>query len=1731
MSGSETSFLSGIEGAPATPAPSALAVLRSSANTLGFRTPANDVIDIILSSLRFSTASEFRPLRQEWNSPTIATLAKTVKEWIMKPEDGNCVDLARASRGSDFHNQLMVSMTTMECEYEFSIPVITAILMVWLTSDDKNSGRRLRVRNAAQEWMHSPTSSTISSSGEVDIDDSPDAFTKQLGDPDFSKSPGFLWLTGDDWTAAWASLLQRMLSNLLSAEDNAVDLPALKDAWTKTSQGTLDIPSFLDTEASAYRLYCTALTTCGLPHPTNFDRVTNLVSNAAPVVQQEVSHGIRKRGLLVHKISYVDIRVRLMNIHKKQSLRLPWEVESSATAAACSTPPTASLDPTAPGRGTSSADNDSKKRNRRSKGRSSKSAKDSKTGDRPANPNPNKVQSPCKFCSKRGHSEADCWYNPANSGGVPSTSSGATAQASSTGHVQQQPLSQPVRTATAPAKGKGKGKNGGKANQRADGGPSSSSSSAVVTGKAADGSSHPQPQPSSSSSTISDEKSRPVTRSITGKLPSPPANAPTLALSYTVPCLTTAPTATPSFVSFCPLLGERKTPYEAIIDTASFYTLSGREVLDIDGVSTVQGAAMPSVNCFNGQSVQLQQQVNLPLSMRSVCGATTNFTVTAYICDTPMLRPGQLLLGLQSLAQMRASVDICNNVLVIGGCGLQVPLCPAPHKVGAYPLLGPSTWSVGDIMSSFEMPVANFQMDDHHPLIRPPRWTVDPSRRIALDALLRQLVEEGVIEPLPGTDYPFTHVSRAFPIRKRADDFRLVVDFRAVNRRVITHDADLAHYTDSVTAFLQSIPSTARFYGTVDVSSAFHRISISSSAQWCCGLTDGAGNFYRYLRLPQGLRCSPAWWCYCIQYALSCFLGCDISQLSGRGYAVYMDDILVYGDDIDTCKERYDTLLRLLHHLQLPVNTAKSQEPSTRVDICGMTLEGGTWRMNSDHFNEVVALRERRPASPAALRSALGVLQYNRILWTTDCPDQSLSVLCAPFYELLAHYDSLGQGRSKRVKLRWDDDLDSQWSTIFDHASDHHLVIYRLGELSDPGTIFVLTTDASECGAAGCLFRVKRPPNSDHLNHQYLDDNGEVLDSWSERFTGSSLRWPIYDREAYAIVRSLERYKGIICGSIPQKGAGASKSVEHYDFAVLSDNSTAIQHWRDMAFPADGIRGRRWLSWADRIWPIYHYDILWKHIAGTSNHLADMLSRTVDHLVPISPTEHVFALSTSALGTADDDLLSQLLSNDEFIARVLELQQSDVTTEYCKVKLSDVRSYLLSQDTGNASHEDLDGDEDHQGAACFALSEHSQPSHYEAVESLIRTNRFMVSESQLLYFRVPDKNDPTEVHLALYLPAGGDFRDYIHLTYRPVDDTAASSTSPKGNPPPPGPLSLRSFICWLVHDVPAHIGRAKTYNDLRKYCWFPSLSKFIKQYCKRCPDCAPAQLPRHDATPPIARALPSARFSYLAIDHFDPHRPPVDGFSHVLTITDYSTSLTVFSLVRDCSSVEAARAIYFDWIANYGWPLSISSDNASCFSSKVWAALGSLCGIKLPHCPPYHPQSNIAERRNRDLRRLLDKFPHDRWDVLCKVAQQSLNFYTVATDRPTPAQLTLGATDIRASPLALFIPDPLRGGMGTTTSDADVNQYNDLKNMVSTVTKRIDEWLAERVSIGTDERQRAADARAISSGSSDIFPLQADQQSGTYIIELDSDANGSPSTTIVSGDQLVPYDGVDYHEP
>ncbi|KAF4714801.1 hypothetical protein FOZ62_014138 [Perkinsus olseni] len=107
--------------------------------------------------------------------------------------------------------------------------------------------------------------------------------------------------------------------------------------------------------------------------------------------------------------------------------------------------------------------------------------------------------------------------------------------------------------------------------------------------------------------------------------------------------------------------------------------------------------------------------------------------------------------------------------------------------------------------------------------------------------------------------------------------------------------------------------------------------------------------------------------------------------------------------------------------------------------------------------------------------------------------------------------------------------------------------------------------------------------------------------------------------------------------------------------------------------------------------------------------------------------------------------------------------------------------------------------------------------------------------------------------------------------------------------------------------------------------------------------------------------------------------------------------------------------------------------------------------------------------------------------------------------------------------------------MSTTTSDADFNHFNDLKNIISTVTKRIDEWLPKRVSIGADERQRAADARVIPSLLEATLPATVvrciNPESGTYIIDLDSDSNGSPSTTIVSGDQLVPHDGVDYHEP
>ncbi|EER16317.1 gag/pol/env polyprotein, putative [Perkinsus marinus ATCC 50983] len=1707
--------------------PSATALFRQKANTEGFLVPNEDPVQVLCNSLQFSTNSTFDTIRRQWRCANIATLATNVKYWL-----DDDIDLSKCS-SCELQAFMQKSLSTMEFEYEFTLPVITMVVIVWLTDiNQKNHIRRSLVVSSLQAWFVNPSNCATSQ----DIE----SMCRSTGSVDYYTSPGYSLLMSDAWESSWTDIFSVIMHHLMKNEEYTLDVNTLRVDWLKVYQRGRSLAIYISEEKEKFEKYADALVRLSISLPSDYDRVVNLVRKADQSARKFISKHIRDKRLAVHKLSYESCRQLLLQHHRSSTLLLPWEdkkdrgpkgdpidqTHSSSTVSAMADKVTTEDHPD---------DNPHK-------GKPAKKTDATKSS-----------RSPCKWCHKRSHTEDACWYNPINMGGAPAGSSTSTSHLPSSSTSSPQPQSTAVTTTTSSMTGlPPKPSSISSPSLRPEMRESSSSPSSSTSQPA------PAPKKAGKSQKPAEKSSGtqdgPITRSQTGKLPSPTAT------TFAVGHASTSSLHSASLMSIDIQLSSTEANYECIIDTASVHTLIGPQILQLPNVKS--SPCNGQVSVFNGQSISFSHEVIIPARFP---GIDIHFNVKAYVCaSTSMLSNSQLLLGIGTLTRMKAEIDVANGRLHIGALEVTVP-SRATSSTPVASVLSLTTSEVSseastlsnhvsdDIATRFEdftIPIADYHFKHHHPVLRPKRWNTGTRQKICSD-LLDDLQSQGVVTEVNPDDT--MHFAQALAVPKKCSaqptEYRLVVDFRAINQRLAINQPtrDLLPYVDSPKTLLQSIPSSSRFYSCLDISSAYHCVPLSERARLCTGVTDGK-RYFLYNRLAQGHKYSSYWWCYSLKCVLARAFGVDISQLSDCGVTVYVDDIVCFGDTIEQCQARVDFVTAVLQHLGWLTNDRKFQPPSTSIEVCGLRLVSGQWFLSDHHLQQVRQLRNQLPKTPHDLRSKLGILQFCRMLWYnprrpeqsgTHHADHSLSALARPFNDLLTDYTSRNLGNSKRVKLQWDEALQRRWELIFDHMQEEKLSLHCLGEPLGSDMIWVLTFDSSETAAAGSIFKSRRPHDLNDIDHDYLQGTESVLvDSWSECYHGSSIRWPIHDREAYSLVRTLERYKYLLISTIPPIDDASVNDSAH--FVVLGDNSVTISNFQQLNFPADGLRGRRWISWYERIWPLSEYKVHYKHIAGETNFLSDAFSRIISDLVPIPSSDLVFAVvggetipDNSDVGFDDQDnydhdedlpaLREVLRRSSPTRLRLAELQKNDTSTLYCGATLASIYDEV----------QQLDATEGYDTNAEFR----------SPARAVAQSGRFIMDSDGLLLTKVTYDG---QEHIVPVIPDGGDFRDCLVLPYI-IDNTTDVV------PDPQQALTAKQFFVWLFHDGPIHIGRSRTYTMARRNIWFPSISTYIRNYVRRCPTCAPTSLHHHPPTPLKTVPLVTTRFKHLAIDHVDPRRPNVGQLTVILSIVDLSTNWVCFVPVKDHSALVAAEAIYTHWIANFGWPASIQSDNHQAFCSKLWEALGLLCGLRLPRSTAYYPPGNGAiERKNRDLRSLLNKFEgYDRWDLLCKLGQMVLNTSTASEHDLSPSSLVLGTKDISPTPIHLFVPNITSADSGDMSTITSTDQYLHLQQLRQQVAESIDTWLQESILLRTDERIKEVDRRNCSSPSSNSSPLSTGQRvffkpngpsvhlrrgtiarclnpsTGVYDVMFDDEPNKSSS---INGRLLIPFDELDQRE-
>lgn len=184
------------------------------------------------------------------------------------------------------------------------------------------------------------------------------------------------------------------------------------------------------------------------------------------------------------------------------------------------------------------------------------------------------------------------------------------------------------------------------------------------------------------------------------------------------------------------------------------------------------------------------------------------------------------------------------------------------------------------------------------------------------------------------------------------------------------------------------------------------------------------------------------------------------------------------------------------------------------------------------------------------------------------------------------------------------------------------------------------------------------------------------------------------------------------------------------------------------------------------------------------------------------------------------------------------------------------------------------------------------------------------------------------------------------------------------------PKKMRLSIFNAMHNL-AHPGTKSTIKLVSdRYVW-PNMKKDISEWSRNCTSCQQAKVQRHTKSPLGVFKGPSERFRHINIDIVGP-LPSSRGYSYCLTCIDrYTRWLEAFPMV-DIRAETIATTLYAGWIARFGVPEYITTDQGKQFESSLFGELAKLLGVTRVHATPYHPQANgLIERSHRVIKAAL----------------------------------------------------------------------------------------------------------------------------------------------------------------
>lgn len=229
------------------------------------------------------------------------------------------------------------------------------------------------------------------------------------------------------------------------------------------------------------------------------------------------------------------------------------------------------------------------------------------------------------------------------------------------------------------------------------------------------------------------------------------------------------------------------------------------------------------------------------------------------------------------------------------------------------------------------------------------------------------------------------------------------------------------------------------------------------------------------------------------------------------------------------------------------------------------------------------------------------------------------------------------------------------------------------------------------------------------------------------------------------------------------------------------------------------------------------------------------------------------------------------------------------------------------------------------------------------------------------------------------------------------------------------PIPLRKHLLQIFHDHPlsGHLGRYKTYKRLQALAYWPKMSLDVKDYVQCCQTCQ-VQKPENRRRPgKLQQTMVSRPWEMLGVDIMGPFPRSSAGNNYLLVFVDYYSRWVELFPLRRATAETVSQVLIRDILTRWGVPDYILSDRGSQFISLVFEETCKKWNLKQKKTTPYHPQTNLTERVNRNLKAMIASYVEDKhktWDKYLPEFRFALNTAVHESIGVTPAELNVSRT-------------------------------------------------------------------------------------------------------------------------